>query len=330
MRRRLGIGLAALLAAAACSQSSRPIRRRQTTKPTYDKTTGKLTQLTYDRNGNGVIDTWTDMDGAKPLRSRIDQDENGVDRPLGVLRRRGQAAEGRLLAEQTTASRTRGGSRGRTARSRASRFPRPATSRRSIAGSTTTATVLARVELDTNDDGRVDKWETYENGAIKTAEFDEDGDGKRDRRLTYNGAALELIESEPDASGQLHEARGRAMTGSRARLRRRPPRPRRLRHPPPPRAGAEPRDPDRDARAARSPRPGGRELLVQGEPAGVRLPRGRHRRRHLRQLDASGRVHLRQHADPRDRGARGAPVRREEAAVPGKLLHLPARLARSR
>ena len=43
--------------------------------------TGKLTQLTYDRNGNGVIDTWTDMDGAKPLRSRIDLDENGtIDR----------------------------------------------------------------------------------------------------------------------------------------------------------------------------------------------------------------------------------------------------------
>ena len=61
-----------------------------------------------------------------------------------------------------------------------------------------------RVELDTNEDGRVDKWETYEDGAIKTAEFDEDGDGRRDRRLTYNDAALELIESEPDAVRPLH------------------------------------------------------------------------------------------------------------------------------
>ena len=77
MRRRLGIGAAALLAAASCSNPP-PDPAKQTTKPTYDKTTGKLTQLTYDRNGNGVIDTWTDMDGAKPLRSRIDQDEDGV------------------------------------------------------------------------------------------------------------------------------------------------------------------------------------------------------------------------------------------------------------
>ena len=49
--------------------------------PTYDKTTGKLTQLTYDANKNGKIDTWTDMDGTKPLQSRIDSDEDGtIDR----------------------------------------------------------------------------------------------------------------------------------------------------------------------------------------------------------------------------------------------------------
>ena len=54
---------------------------------------------------------------------------------------------------------------------------------------------------DTNGDGRIDKWETYENGAIKTAAMDENGDGRPDRRLTYSGGALVLIESEPDASG---------------------------------------------------------------------------------------------------------------------------------
>ena len=54
---------------------------------------------------------------------------------------------------------------------------------------------------DTNHDGKRDKWETYEAGALKTAAFDEDHDGRPDRRLTYAAGTLTLIESEPDASG---------------------------------------------------------------------------------------------------------------------------------
>jgi hypothetical protein len=199
MRRRFGIGWAALLAAAACGTPA-PDPAKATTKPTYDKTTGKLAQLTYDRNGNGVIDTWTDMDGAKPVRSRIDQDENGT-----ADRWEYYDAGGKLLKV--------GFSRNNTGKPDAWSFPGPdgQIARVEIASTGDelkidrweyyAGAVLARVELDTNEDGRVDKWEAYENGAIKTAEFDEDGDGKRDRRLTYNGAALELIESEPDASG---------------------------------------------------------------------------------------------------------------------------------
>ena len=200
MRRRLGIGLAALLAAAACANPP-PDPAKATTKPTYDKTTGKLSQLTYDRNGNGVIDTWTDMDGAKPLRSRIDQDENGT-----VDRGEYYDGEGKLLKV--------GFSRNNPGKPDAWGFSGPDGQIARVEISSTgdeqkidrweyyAGAALARVELDTNEDGRVDKWETYENGAIKTAEFDENGDGSRDRRLTYNGTVLELIESEPDASGK--------------------------------------------------------------------------------------------------------------------------------
>ena len=81
----------------------------------------------------------------------------------------------------------------------------------------------------------------------------------------------------------------------------------------------------RRPRAARPARPGGGELLVPGQPARVRVPRGGHGRRHPGQLHPPGGVHLRQHDDPRDRGARGPPVRRDEAAVPRQLVHLPAR-----
>src|SRR5579859_7605242 len=65
---------------AACSDPDRE-RIKKTTIPTYDKKTGKLTQLTYDRNHNGVIDTWTEMDGTCPVMSKIDLNEDGkIDR----------------------------------------------------------------------------------------------------------------------------------------------------------------------------------------------------------------------------------------------------------
>lgn len=199
MRRGLPTGLAVLLAAASCTQPP-PDPAKLTTKPTYDKTTGKLTQLTYDRNHNGVIDTWTDMDGARPLRSRIDQDENGTPDRWEYYDAQGALAKV-------------GFSRNNSGKPDAWAFSGPDGTVARVEVSSTadeqkidrweffTKTVLVRVELDTNDDGRVDKWETYEGGAIKTAEFDEDGDGQRDRRLTYNGAALGLIESAPDATG---------------------------------------------------------------------------------------------------------------------------------
>ena len=64
-----------LCGAAVCPRCSDPgTRAKETTRPTYDKGTGKLKELTYDANQNGRIDTWTEMDGARPLRSRIDRD----------------------------------------------------------------------------------------------------------------------------------------------------------------------------------------------------------------------------------------------------------------
>jgi hypothetical protein len=198
--RGLLVAAALVVGATACAPHP-PDPAAQTTKPTYDKTTGKLSQLTYDRNGNGVVDTWTDMDGAKPLRSRIDQDEDGV-----MDRWEYYDADGKLLKV--------GFSRSNSGKPDAWGFSGPDGQIARVEISSTSdeqkidrwefyrGPVLERVELDTNGDGRVDKWETYQDGAIKTAEFDEDGDGRRDRRLTYNGAALVSIESQPDASGR--------------------------------------------------------------------------------------------------------------------------------
>ena len=62
---------------------------------------------------------------------------------------------------------------------------------------------MVRVEEDTNGDGRLDKWETYQSGArVKTVEIDENHDGRPDRRLTYANNELATIEWEPDATGR--------------------------------------------------------------------------------------------------------------------------------
>ena len=184
----------------ACSDSGQA-RARETTRPTYDKATGRLKELTYDANQNGKIDTWTEMDGARPLRSRIDRDEDGrIDRweyydasgaltKVGFSRRQADApdawaysgADGQVQRVESSSA----GDENRIDRREFYEQGR-----------------LARVEVDSNGDGRADQWETYEAGTLKTAASDRDADGRADRRLTYNAdGTLALIESEPDASG---------------------------------------------------------------------------------------------------------------------------------
>lgn len=199
MRRLVGVGAAALILAAACSNHP-PDPAKQTTRPSYDKTTGKLTQLTYDRNANGVIDTWTDMDGAKPLRSRIDANEDGrPDRweyydEAGKLLKVGFSRKDDGKPDAWAYA----GADGSVERVEvSSKRDEKSIDRWEFY----TGGQLARVEEDTNADGRVNVWETYEGGTLKTTTFDEDGDGRPDRRLSYRDGSLTLIESAPDASG---------------------------------------------------------------------------------------------------------------------------------
>jgi hypothetical protein len=171
----LGV-IATAIAGAACSDPGKP-PGDATTKPTYDKTTGKLTQLTYDANKNGKIDTWTDMDGARPIQSRIDSDEDGtIDRweyydEKGSLTKVGYSRQKNGKADAWAFSGPDG------------------------------QVVRVETEDDTNADGRPDKWETFVEGVVHTSTMDENGDGRPDRRLTYEAGALTLIESEPDSSG---------------------------------------------------------------------------------------------------------------------------------
>ena len=189
-----------ILSVAACS-SPETEQLKKTTIPTYDNKTGKLTQLTYDRDKNGRIDTWTDMDGTRALRSRIDLDEDGkIDRweyydDKGGLAKVGFSRKQNGQPDAWAYS----GPDGKVARVEISST---GDEKKIDRWEHYEAGGLVRAEEDTNGDGRADKWETYENGILKTAAMDEDKDGIPDRRFTYAGGALVLIESSPDASGR--------------------------------------------------------------------------------------------------------------------------------
>jgi len=190
----------AALSAAACGDPETE-RIKKTTLPTYDAKTGKLTELTYDKNKNGRIDTWTDMDGTKPLRSRIDLDEDGkIDRweyydDKGGLTKVGFSRKNDGKADAWAYS----GADGKVARVEISST---ADEKKIDRWEYYEGGALARAEEDADGNGKVDRWETYQNGALKTAAMDENGDGTPDRKLTYDGGTLVLIESAPDALGR--------------------------------------------------------------------------------------------------------------------------------
>ena len=199
MKKSLLFLAVACLAASACSDPEKE-QLRKTTIPTYDKTTGRLKELTFDQNKNGTIDTWTEMDAARPVLTRMDRNEDGkLDRweyyntdgkleKVGFSRRdEGKpdawafaGADGKIERIEISSS------------SDVNKIDR---------WEHYDATGLVRAEEDTNADGTPDKWETYASGAVTSASFDENNDGRPDRRLTYKGGALVLIETEPDAAG---------------------------------------------------------------------------------------------------------------------------------
>jgi hypothetical protein len=198
--------IAAAIALAAACRDPESERLRATTQASYDRTTGKLTELTSDANRNGTVDTWTEMDGARPVRSRSDRNEDGRLDRWEYYDASGRLAKvGLSRADDGTPDAWAfAGADGRIARIEVSSVRDETKVDRweyYLPAAGGGDGVLARVEEDTNRDGRKDKWERFEGGALTTAEFDGDGDGRPDRRLTYRGAELVRIEHTPDASG---------------------------------------------------------------------------------------------------------------------------------
>ena len=141
-------------------------------EPVYDKLTGKLQLLKYDSNGNGKVDTWSYMDGARVVRIEIDNDEDGqIERweyynAAQQLEKVGVSLGRIMRVEQYEND------------------------------------VLVRAEEDSDEDSKPDKWETYEGGRLTSVAFDTIHRGTPDRRLIYGGDGSARL--EVDAAGDGH------------------------------------------------------------------------------------------------------------------------------
>ena len=204
MRRALAV-VALCALAGACRPDPEMARIKATSKGKYDKT-GKLAEITYDKNKNGRIDTWVSMDGPRPVSARIDSDEDG-----NIDRWEYYDQNGRL--ERVGESRAKNGKVDMWAYIAADGSPERV-ELLEISDVTGTEGVVrreflqagakTRAEEDTDGDGVMDRWETFAAGRLRAVEFDDEKkrDGRPTQRLTYDDrGALVSIETDPDGAG---------------------------------------------------------------------------------------------------------------------------------
>ncbi len=190
MTRRTALALAATCLAflAGCHSAAPDNKTSGRLVPGYDKTTGRLTELKYDRNGDGKIDTWAAMDGPRLVRMEIDENGDGKPDRFEYYK---AGPNGQAVLERVESAKAYDG--------RISR-------REFLEGGR-----LARIEEDTDGDGIVDKWERYKDDALVVMDLDTQRRGKPDRRLIYGpGGQLERIEVDADGRGEfrpMNEAR---------------------------------------------------------------------------------------------------------------------------
>jgi len=61
---------------------------------------------------------------------------------------------------------------------------------------------LIRLEVSLKRDGRIDRWEHYEHGTVVRAEEDANGDGRPDKWEQYQGGRLSAVSLDNDADGR--------------------------------------------------------------------------------------------------------------------------------
>ncbi len=168
--------------------------------PVYDQNTGKLQELKYDSNGDGIVDSVCFMDGGRLLRIEIDKDQDGrVERweyyrgereleKVGISRANdGKPDAWSYPAEAGQLTRVEVSSARNGTVDRVEHYD---------------GDVLVRAEADTNGDGRMDRWETFADGRLSSLAFDTTFRGSPDRRLTYRPDGEVVAEVDADGDGR--------------------------------------------------------------------------------------------------------------------------------
>jgi len=192
----MGLWLAAVALSPAC-QSSEPATGKVT--PIYSAKTGKLQELTLDRNGDGRVDTWAFMDGVHLQSIQIDR--HGTGKPdrweyyeEGAPAAGSQPSAGAAFDRKTMIVRAE----------EANGPDRTVVTRREFYA----RGVITRVEEDTDFDGRIDKWETYDHGVLSRMDLDISGRGRPDRRLVYRpDGSFDHVEVDVKGDGHFVTAR---------------------------------------------------------------------------------------------------------------------------
>lgn len=195
------VGTACVLCIALISTNCSPSStEKKNIEPVYDPNTGRLKELRYDSNGNGKVDTVSYMDGSRVLKIEIDRDEDGK-----TDRWEYYGADQKL--EKVGFSRSNDGKEdawsyagpdGAITRIEISTHRDGKISRTEFYEND----VPVRSEEDTDGDGKIDKWETFDAGRLTSVAFDTSHRGTPDRRLIYAADGSVRVEVDPDGDGQ--------------------------------------------------------------------------------------------------------------------------------
>ena len=188
--------LVVVVASAGLAGSCASTPATNVVSPSYDTYTGRLIQLSADQDGDGRTDQWTYLDGNLPLRGEKDADQDGrIDRweyfsPQGDLVTIGTSSRNDGVEDTWTwVGRVNGEGRVDLSLAR----DRHIDKREYYVGD-----VLAHAEIDTNADGRTDRWDRYENRVLREVQFDTTFQAARaDRRLLY-GPQGHFVAAEAD------------------------------------------------------------------------------------------------------------------------------------
>lgn len=169
--RTCGFALLSICAGFGCDRRDRSSQ----IEPVYNRSTGRLEQLKYDRDGDGRIETWSFMDGTRIVRVEMDGDGDGlIDRweyyDAGERLEKVGSSRGRTGVPDSWAYYDAGGR-------------------------------LQRLDLSMKQPGVVDRVEYYENGAMTRAQEDTNGDSRPDKWESYKGRRLSSVAFDTESRG---------------------------------------------------------------------------------------------------------------------------------